>query len=111
MKTKEFTIKKKREGQSYKIVDSIYAENWSQAKQEFTDNIRNDLANDDQVIYIENEEMYEDRPSNWKEQNEFKGAGYYPVNGGYWSLPLLDTDKISTYQEDVYLWTINNIRK
>jgi len=75
--------------------------NWQEAKEKFTSNIRNDLAEDDQVIYFDDDS--ENRPKN------YQGPGYYALNGGYWSLPLLDGQVISHYSEDVYQWTINRV--
>jgi hypothetical protein len=101
MKIKEFTLKKKRDGQSWQNVGSFFAISWHDAKKQFTDSIRNDLAIDDQVLY------FSDADENLPE--DYKGAGYYDINGGYWSLPLLDTDIISGYSEDVYKWTIERV--
>lgn len=98
---KNFTIKRKRDGQGWSYFGDIYANSWHDAKKQFTNSIRKDLANDDQVVY------FSDNDENLPE--DYRGAGYYDLNGGYWSLPLLDTDIISGYSEDVYSFTIERV--
>lgn len=97
----KFTIKKKRDGQGWKEVGSIYASNWQDAKRQFTEKIRIDLANDDQVMYFDD--------SNENKPEDYIGSGYYDIGGGYWDLPLLDNALLSRYIEDVYTWTINKV--
>ena len=105
---KTYTIKKKRDGESFRFYGELFADNWVEAKHEFTNSIREDLANDDNVVWLD-EEMYNNKESEFREMNPFRGDGYYAISGSYWSLPLLDDKTVSVYIEDVYTWTINKV--
>ena len=108
MALKKYTLKKKRDGQGWEKVGTMLANDWSEAKHLFTDNIRVSLADDDQVIHLDDDSI--DGELNERIKAEYKGPGYYALDGGsYWNLPLLDIEVRDTYNEDVYTWTIKNV--
>lgn len=93
---KEFTILKKRAGQDYKAIRSIYCESLKDAKIEFANNCYADLLNgvhgDNFIeLLVEPDEVEED-------------GIYY---NGELIFPKSDlSEGIDTFSEDVYTWKL-----
>lgn len=100
---KNFSVLKKRDGQNFKEAGTIFAADLDAAKKEFSENCRKDLEKNDSAIYLRNEEEGK------KAGIDFEGAGYYSTSAGMWSLPLLDSDVIDSYNEDVYTWKVEEV--
>lgn len=103
---KVFTIKTKRDGQGWRNTGEIYAANWQEAKQLFTDNIRDWCAKDDGVLYFDDEMIKEHENDNI----HYTGPGYYNADHG-WMQPeaILDGQTIDTFSEDVFTYTIKRV--
>lgn len=111
---KTYNIYKKRDGQSFKEVSSIYADNFEEAKKQFAKQMTDDNHNQsNNVRWLD------------KDQDGVKETGWYDFNGGS---PLFneDTEKydadeaedflmvteeainagFDTWNEDVYTWEV-----
>jgi len=101
---KRYTLKQKRDGQGWLVTGSFYRKNWQEAKKEFTNSIRNDCANYQDYIYIDNEETF----FNYFDSLNFnyEGPGYYSLDG---EQTVLDNEILSCYKYDVYSYTINRV--
>lgn len=103
---KRYTIKKKRDGQDYKIIGEFYEKSWSEAKDTFTEYIREMMSVEHGVIYVDEDIL---RSTSEEVQEQYKSPGYYDEEGVFSSLPLLDDTVIDTFQYDNKTWTIKNV--
>lgn len=103
---KEFTIKKRRDGESWKEVDSFYAKDWQDAKRLFTER----MSDDDVYLFWCDDEVIVDILHDDDEANVswYDGKGLYvqDCNGIY----FYDSSRyLSSFTEDVWHWTINRV--
>lgn len=109
---KEYPIYKKRDGQSFKQIGSIYACGFVQAKKKFAKNCANDLYKEIWLTYLRKDEI----------DNKKFEVGFYINHGLVWNddgtvntedsemecfLSQRDIDKgFTTFREDVYTWEL-----
>ena len=95
---KKFTIKKKRDGQDWKVLGEYYAKNWQDAKREFVDR----CSNDHDIRFLDDEEASR---FDW-----YSVKGYYLIDetGGLYP-EFISKGAFDTFRYDVYLYTIRKI--
>lgn len=99
---KKYTIKKKRDGQGWKEVNYLYANNWSHAKAVFTNNILENIAVNDGYVYMETKKECDQAFG----VGVWEGKGHYP---SYYASIILDDRNVDTYLDDVYTYTIKSV--
>ncbi len=109
---RDYPIYKKRDGQSFKQVGSIYSDSWQNAKKEFAQNMTKDNWNlSNNIIWLNREDGV-------------KIEGWYDFNGGtptYYEETESYTDEVNDFllvskedidkgfdywNEDVYTWEL-----
>lgn len=103
---KHYPILKKRDGQGFKEIATIYAASFHEACHEFSKYCRADLSNKNDnttyecADYFNDNDLYPNGQPSW-----FEGDGYYYNN----ELILSDDCVTDSFNEDVYTWKVVNV--
>lgn len=105
---KTFTIKKKRDGQDWEVLGELYAENWQDAKRQFTDRCRDD--HDIRFIDIDNIDD-DEREAYADIENWYFRKGYYLFDETGGMLPeYIASSALDTFRYDVNSYTIRKLQ-
>lgn len=116
LRSDNYLVTKFRDGHHTPELKSyIFADDYESAKAQFTKNIRWDMVEDSNYSYIDDWQLAEmradnannpnDTVSDWLDNLDYEGAGYYDQNG---NAALLDSEIVDTFREDVYTWRVED---
>lgn len=105
---KTFNIYRKRAGQNFESIGSIYAETYKEAKKQFAKGCYRDLDNGKHGdSYIEEtDEFINEMKDDGQDVSWYKGRGIYFAKELFLSYEDCQAG-FDTFSEDVYTWTIN----
>lgn len=100
----KFTIKRKKNGRNWKVFDELHALNWEDAKAEFSELMKEDLASNGGV-YLANEQECIAQYGELVSDSVWMGAGWYGDAGE----TILDGKKYDTYCDGWATYTIKSV--